>query len=91
MKAKIKIGFISYSVDIGGVETLILEIGKRLKKGIFEPSIFVFEKVTQVLLPCNLGCCDHRLPQGYPSVICRNEPVRKHFKVFLLKRFRKPG
>lgn len=44
MKKKIKIGFINYSLDIGGVETLILEIGKRLNRDIFEPSIFVFEK-----------------------------------------------
>ena len=41
---KIKVAFINYSLDIGGIETLILEIGKRLNRDIFDPSVFIFRK-----------------------------------------------
>ncbi|MCK4810113.1 MAG: glycosyltransferase [Candidatus Omnitrophica bacterium] len=44
MNKKIRIGFVNYSLDIGGVETLILEIGKKLDRNLFEPLIFVFMK-----------------------------------------------
>jgi len=44
MDKKIKIGFVNYSLGIGGIETLILEIGRRLDKNVYEPSVFVFEK-----------------------------------------------
>ncbi len=40
----IKIGFVNYSLDVGGVETLILEICRRLDRRRFQPYIFVFEK-----------------------------------------------
>ncbi len=41
---KIKIAFINYSLDIGGIETLILNICKQINRDIFEASIFVFTK-----------------------------------------------
>ncbi|MFA5145950.1 MAG: glycosyltransferase [Candidatus Omnitrophota bacterium] len=44
MRRKIKIGFVNYSLNVGGIETLILEICKRLNRSVFEPCIFVFEK-----------------------------------------------
>lgn len=40
----LKIGFINYSLNVGGIETLILEICKRIDRHSFEPYIFVFEK-----------------------------------------------
>lgn len=44
INSKIRIGFVNYSLNIGGIETLILEICKRLNKETFIPYIFVFEK-----------------------------------------------
>ncbi len=40
----IKIGFVNYSLGVGGVETLILEISRKLDRSRFQPYIFVFEK-----------------------------------------------
>ena len=44
MKKKIKVGFVNYSLNVGGIETLILEICNRLNKNQFIPYVFVFEK-----------------------------------------------
>ena len=44
MGRKTKVAFINYSLGLGGIETLILEISKKLDKKLFEPSVFIFEK-----------------------------------------------
>ena len=41
---KQKILFVNYSLDVGGIETLVLEICKRLDKDSFEPSVCAFVK-----------------------------------------------
>ncbi|MBN1405137.1 MAG: GT4 family glycosyltransferase PelF [Candidatus Omnitrophica bacterium] len=43
MNRKIKIGFISYGLDVGGIETLILEICKRLPKDRYSLCVFEFQ------------------------------------------------
>jgi sugar transferase (PEP-CTERM/EpsH1 system associated) len=41
VKSKINILFVNYSLDVGGIETLILELSKRLNPSRFKPEICV--------------------------------------------------
>lgn len=45
---KIKIMFVNHSVGMGGIETLLLEICRRLNRDIFEPHICIFDPDGQI-------------------------------------------
>ena len=44
MNKKIKVAFVNYCLDVGGIETLILEMSRKLKEDMFEPCVFIFER-----------------------------------------------
>ena len=44
MNKKTKIAFVSYGLDVGGIETLILDICKRLDKDKYSACVFTFQK-----------------------------------------------
>lgn len=44
MAGKIRVGFVTYLLDIGGIETLILEICRNIDRRSYEPYVFVFQR-----------------------------------------------
>lgn len=41
---RIKVAFITYLLDIGGIETLILEICRNIDRNAYDPYVFVFQR-----------------------------------------------